>query len=62
MMFWTSALLLIAAMLWFKETAANGYMGTIPWLFNMAVAIILYPIYLLIGYLILKKLTHVKKA
>ncbi|KAA0542740.1 hypothetical protein FZW96_21215 [Bacillus sp. BGMRC 2118] len=41
---------------WFDQVAREAYMGTIPWLFNMASAIILLPIYLLIMWLLYKRL------
>ncbi|KAA0544644.1 hypothetical protein FZW96_19745 [Bacillus sp. BGMRC 2118] len=42
---------------WFDQVAREAYMGTIPWLLNMASAIILLPIYLLIMWFLYKRLS-----
>lgn len=55
-----SLIILIVLVQWFKFASAELFIGTIPWLFNQAIAIILYPIYLTITWFILKRF-HRKK-
>ncbi|WEG14545.1 hypothetical protein PU629_09370 [Pullulanibacillus sp. KACC 23026] len=53
-LFGLSLLVLIALVLWFQSASAALYIGTIPWLLDQAVAIIVYPFYLLITWFLLK--------
>lgn len=51
-----SILLLMLLLQWFQSISAALFIGTIPWLFNQAIAILLYLIYVIITWFALKRL------
>lgn len=55
-MFGLSLLLFILLFRWFQSAGSELFLGTIPWLFNQALAIILYIIYLIVAWFILKRI------
>jgi uncharacterized membrane protein len=55
-LFGISFLLLIILFKWYQSVAVELYIGTIPFLFNQAFAIVLYLIYLIIIWFVLKRL------
>ncbi|KSU61706.1 hypothetical protein AS034_12755 [[Bacillus] enclensis] len=55
-----SLIILVFLIQWFKTASAELFIGTLPWLFNQAIAIILYPIYLAFTWFVLKR-TNIKK-
>lgn len=56
LLFILSLFSLIILVLWFQTASATLLIGTIPWLFDQAIAIILYPVYLTIAWFTLKRL------
>lgn len=52
-----SIIVLMALLLWFQSASANLSIGTIPWLIDQAVAILVYPVYLIICWFLLKKMS-----
>ncbi|KGP90807.1 hypothetical protein N780_03695 [Pontibacillus chungwhensis BH030062] len=50
-----SVLFLVFLFRWFQTPASEAYMGTIPWLFNQALAIILYGVWIIIAWFALKR-------
>lgn len=55
-LFSLSLMVLIALLLWFQSASANLSIGTIPWLIDQAIAILVYPFYLIITWFILKRM------
>lgn len=53
-MFVLSIILLIFLLDWFQSVGSEVFLATIPWLLNQALAIILYIIYLIAAWFILK--------
>lgn len=51
-----SFLLLIFLFNWYQSVAVNLYVGTIPFLFNQAFAIVIYFIYLIVTWLLYRSL------
>ncbi|MDV2582579.1 hypothetical protein [Alkalibacillus haloalkaliphilus] len=51
-----SILLFIFLFRWFQSAATDIYMGTIPWLFNQAFAIILYILFLVITLFVFQRI------
>ena len=56
----SSFVLLLAVMEWFGSASSKSYMGTIPLVFNIAATIVIYAIYLLVCWLVFKRI--VKKS
>ncbi|MED4018786.1 hypothetical protein ACWE42_17855 [Sutcliffiella cohnii] len=53
-----SFVLLMLLLQWFQSTSAALFIGTIPWLFNQAIAILVYLIYVIITWFVLKRLNN----
>jgi hypothetical protein len=51
-----SLIILVFLIQWFKTASAELFIGTLPWLFNQVIAIILYPIFLAFTWFILKRI------
>ncbi|MFB7304128.1 hypothetical protein [Heyndrickxia sporothermodurans] len=41
---------------WFAGASSEVFIGTIPWIFNMGFAILIYPIYLFLAWILTKKI------
>lgn len=52
-----SGILIIIIIKWFDTASRSVYMGTLPWLFNIVLAIILYLVYLVIAWFTLKRIS-----
>ncbi|MER2008204.1 MAG: hypothetical protein ABS939_12215 [Psychrobacillus sp.] len=55
-MFVLSLILLLFLLEWFQSVGSEVFLATIPWLLNQAFAIILYILYLIVAWFILKRL------
>jgi len=57
-----SLVFLIVIVSWYEKASSNVFMGTIPWILNVVAVILVLPIYLIIIYFILRKITKGKMS
>ncbi len=61
-LFLLSFLCLIIIIIWFDQASRSNFMGTIPWLFNIVCAIIVYPIYLFLTLIVYKRVHKISRV